>query len=168
MRFPLRGHSYLDCNRDMDLIELDLPTQWHQIVIEAQQKPHFSVIEWPQILFLGFASHIKGKHKASCSVPNRPVSELLLEAQHPHVRQVQRLAERALADSSGQATAALQDPGLSTNQSMQHPYPSATTNTMTFRCLKYPLPSLIMIIIQLLGVAENLQGCSTDEDTHDE
>ena len=88
IRFPIRGHSYLECDRDMGLIkqstDLDLPTQWVQVFRNACVKPSpFTVFHYDQNMFKAFKDFLKPDYKTSCPFKTRPLREVCIEASHP-------------------------------------------------------------------------------------
>lgn len=57
MTFPVRGHSYLECDKNMGLVNQKLPAEtpndWAQIFREARTRPcPFTVVEVHQNTFL--------------------------------------------------------------------------------------------------------------------
>ena len=90
IRFPIRGHSYLECDRDMALIkqstDIDLPEEWHQVFKEARAKPSpFNVIPCDQGMFKAYTEHLKPAYRASCPLKTRPVRELFVDVAHPQL-----------------------------------------------------------------------------------
>ena len=88
IRFPICGHSYLECDRDMALIkqstDLDLPSQWVQVFRNARVKPsRFTVIPCNQNMFKAFKDFLKPGYKTSCPFKTRPLREVYIEASHP-------------------------------------------------------------------------------------
>ncbi|GFO32634.1 hypothetical protein PoB_005913900 [Plakobranchus ocellatus] len=79
LRFPIQGHSHLECDRHMALIkqnmDVDLPHQWHQVFSEARVKPSpFHVIPCTQTMFLTYTDHLKAAYWATCPPENLPHS----------------------------------------------------------------------------------------------
>ena len=88
IRFPIRGHSYLECDRDMALIkqstDLDLSNQFVQVFRNARVKPSpFTVIPCDQNMFKEFKDFLKPGYKTSCLFKTRPLREVYIEASHP-------------------------------------------------------------------------------------
>ena len=88
IRFPIRGYSYLECDRDMTLIkqskDLDLPSQWVQVFRNARVMPSpFTVILFDQNMFKAFKDFLKPGYKTSCPFKTRPLREVYIKASHP-------------------------------------------------------------------------------------
>lgn len=90
MTFPERGHSYMECDRDMTLIPkkraAELPQDWYQAIREARVKPcPFTVIECDQTMIKDWVNFFdnSGYYKKTLTVPTRPIKEIRIEEAHP-------------------------------------------------------------------------------------
>ena len=88
LTFPIRGHSYMECDRDTGLVnqkaDVELPENWCRVLEEARAKPTpYNVIHFSRSQFLSFTDHMKLNFKATFLFPTRPVQEIRFEAQHP-------------------------------------------------------------------------------------
>lgn len=86
--FPIRGHSYLECDKNMGLINqkanIDLPREWWAVFKSARQSPTpFVVIECKRDMFLQFTNFLKPGFKPKCPIPTRPIRELVTNKSHP-------------------------------------------------------------------------------------
>ena len=88
--FPERGHSYMECDRDMGLINTKAPTSvpsdWMEEFRRARknQSP-FSVVEVTKEIILNFTDTLKPLYKKGCPVPTRPLREIRFNIQDPGV-----------------------------------------------------------------------------------
>ena len=73
--FPMRGHSYLECDKNMGLINqkarLETPDDWCNH-IRKNPKP-FVVVKCSQDMFKGFTAFLKPLYKPTCPFPTRPM-----------------------------------------------------------------------------------------------
>ena len=88
LTFPIRGHSYMEYDRDMGLVnqkaDVELPEDWCRVLEEATDKPTpYNIIRFSRNQFLSFTDHMKLNFKTTCPFPTRPVQEIQFEAQHP-------------------------------------------------------------------------------------
>lgn len=88
--FPERGHSYMECDRNMALIPkrkaAELPQDWYEAIRGARAKPSpFMVIECEQSMFKDWTKFFNtvGYYKKKLPVPIRPIKELKIEEIHP-------------------------------------------------------------------------------------
>lgn len=86
--FPIRGHSYLECDKNMGLInqkaDAELPNQWWEVFRSARKSPSpFVVVECEQCMFFYFSSFLQAHYKVKCPFPTRPIRELIIEREHP-------------------------------------------------------------------------------------
>ena len=85
IRFPIRGHSYLECDRDMAIVnqstQVDVPDDWINVIETARVKPSpFNVVKCDTEFFLNFNDHLKSGYKATSPFKTRPVRELIVNA----------------------------------------------------------------------------------------
>lgn len=90
--FPIRGHSYMECDRDMALVKTssraEIPDDWRKVIGEARQKPRpFIVIPLDGDEFFKISVMVKPLFKATCPVPTRPLREVLFSTTHPRLMQ---------------------------------------------------------------------------------
>ncbi|PSN42801.1 hypothetical protein C0J52_20545 [Blattella germanica] len=90
--FPIRGHSYLECDRNMSLIntksQTELPEDWIHVFQSARVKPSpFQVIDVDQVLLRNWTRFLQPMFKKKCPFPSRPIRQILFEA--GHIRLVQ-------------------------------------------------------------------------------
>ncbi|GFN95968.1 hypothetical protein PoB_002247400 [Plakobranchus ocellatus] len=88
--FPIRGHSYMECDRDMALINqkahVETPDGWIREFEAARKNPSpFNVVQVEQALFLGLTEHLKVLYRATCQVPTRPMREISFSQDHPRL-----------------------------------------------------------------------------------
>lgn len=85
--FPARGHSYLECDKNMGLInqkaKCELPSDWNDVILNARKKPTpFSVVEVQQNLVYNWTDFLKPFYKLKCPFATRPISEVSASQQH--------------------------------------------------------------------------------------
>lgn len=66
--FPIRGHSYLECDRDMNLINqksyVQRPEEWKDDIKNSRVKPFkFTVIDCKQDMFKAWTDFLKPMYK---------------------------------------------------------------------------------------------------------
>ena len=88
MHFPIRGHSYLECDKDMALIKqstpCELPSEWANVFAGARKNPlPYNVIKVPQDMILAIGTALKPQFRATCPIPTRSVRELKVEIETP-------------------------------------------------------------------------------------
>ncbi|RUS86935.1 hypothetical protein EGW08_005340 [Elysia chlorotica] len=92
LSFPIRGHSYMECDRDMAVINQKLPvntpSEWQQHFTTARQNPSpFNVIPVDQTLLMNVDKHIGNFFVAVCPVKTQPLREVIFSADHPRLMQ---------------------------------------------------------------------------------
>ncbi|GFR84559.1 hypothetical protein ElyMa_004153600 [Elysia marginata] len=88
--FPIRGHSYMECDRDMAVINqkarVEVRDDWIREFEAARKNPSpFNVVRANQSMFLGMAQHLKNLYRAACQVPTRPIRDIVFARQHPRL-----------------------------------------------------------------------------------
>lgn len=88
--FPIRGHSYLECDKNMGLINkkahAEVPKDWTEVFISARSKPSpFNVVEATSENFRQWTAFLKPFYKQKCPFPTRPVRELIIDKSHPRL-----------------------------------------------------------------------------------
>lgn len=88
MNFPIRGHSYLECDRNMASINqkkwVELPQDWIDEIESARAKPSpFHVVEVEREFIRDWSACLDELYVKKCPFPSRPVRELVAIRQHP-------------------------------------------------------------------------------------
>lgn len=80
--FPIRGHSYMECDRNMALIPKKIPAEvpedWYQAVENCRIKPNpFQVVRCTQEMFKDWNSFFNTlkMYKPKLAIPSRPIRE---------------------------------------------------------------------------------------------
>lgn len=76
--FPVRGHSYMECDKNMSFINqkanVELPEEWREVIRNSRTKPTpFGVINCDQTLFKSWSNFLKPFYKPKCPFPTRAV-----------------------------------------------------------------------------------------------
>ena len=88
LTFPVRGHSYMWCDRDFALIHkkatVELPSDWFACFRSARTRPTpYNGITMTQDDFINFSGLLKPLFKTVCPVPSRPIQELYFKRNAP-------------------------------------------------------------------------------------
>lgn len=88
--FPIRGHSYMECDKNMGLINSKARTQhpkdWIEIFRAARCKPApFKIEEVDQSMVRDWNSFLSSKYTKKCPFLSRPIRELKVSANHPRM-----------------------------------------------------------------------------------
>lgn len=89
MVFPVRGHSYMECDRNKGLsntkLYAEVPDDWISIVANARTKPSpFLVVKCDQSIFLGWTSYFqKLNFLQKCPFKSRPIREMEITVAQP-------------------------------------------------------------------------------------
>lgn len=88
--FPIRGHSYLECDRDMSLINqrsyVEVPEEWRCVIRNSRLKPSpFTVIDCKQDMFKAWTNFLKPMYKQTCPMPTRPIRCLRVDSSTPRL-----------------------------------------------------------------------------------
>lgn len=88
MTFPIRGHSYLECDRNMASINqkkwVEMPKDWVDEIESARAKPSpFHVVEVGKEIVRDWSGHLNQLYFKKCPFLSRPLRELVAEKQHP-------------------------------------------------------------------------------------
>ena len=88
IHFPVRGHSYLECDKDMGPVNqnarAEIPDEWREVLKTARKQPNpYKVIDMTQDKFYAFTMTLKPLYKASNPIATRPVCELYIDVEHP-------------------------------------------------------------------------------------
>lgn len=88
--FPVRGHSYLECDKNVGLVKqktrVEHPKEWNNVFEAARCKPSpFDIVDVHQNFFRTWTHHLDILYKKKCPFPSRPVRELIIEKEHPRL-----------------------------------------------------------------------------------
>lgn len=88
--FPVRGHSYMECDRDMGLVNqkipAELPEDWFNEVRSCRVKPEpFSVVEVDQSLLRNWTELLDTIYTTKPSYKSREIRELRIVQEHPRL-----------------------------------------------------------------------------------
>lgn len=88
--FPIRGHSYLECDKNMGLINqkirAEVPSDWIAAFQQARMKPSpFIVEECSQTMFRKWKEHLDGIYKKKAPFATRPIREYKVSHEHPRL-----------------------------------------------------------------------------------
>lgn len=92
MHFPIRGHSYLECDRNMSNINqtkwIELPNDWFDEFESSRVKPSpFVVIKVDKELVRKWTEQFNKLYSNKCPFKSRPVRELVATKNHPRLLQ---------------------------------------------------------------------------------
>jgi len=89
MIFPIRGHSYLECDRDMSLVNqkayTEVPNDWRDVIRNSRQKPTpFMVLDCEkEVEFLNWSDYFIDKYPKKNPIPTRPLRVLEVRKENP-------------------------------------------------------------------------------------
>ncbi|XP_072401358.1 uncharacterized protein [Diabrotica undecimpunctata] len=88
--FPMRGHSYLECDRDMALVcqktKAEVPQDWITEIRTCRTKPTpFQVIEVDQPMIRDWSTLLDCYYKKKCPFASRPIREFKISEDHPRI-----------------------------------------------------------------------------------
>lgn len=88
--FPARGHSYLECDKNMGLINqkarCELPDDWRHEIANARMKPEpFIIVDCKKEMFYGWGEFLNGYYRKKCPFAQRSIAEY-------HVKEDSKLA----------------------------------------------------------------------------
>lgn len=86
--FPVRGHSYLESDKDMGLIKTklraELPRDWMNIIKDARVKPSpFDVVEVDDAMIRDWTDFLQSRYRRKCPFPSRIIKEMKVDRGHP-------------------------------------------------------------------------------------
>lgn len=93
MTFPERGHSYLECDSNMALINqkavVEIPSGWNDEIVKARVKPQpFKVVSCEsQCKFLAWTTFLTSLYTKQCPFATRPIKLLVITEDHPRLIQ---------------------------------------------------------------------------------
>lgn len=81
MVFPVRGHSFMETDKDMGNINqkahIETPAQWADHIAESRNKPApFKVFVCDQVIFKSWTDYLTPKYKKKCPFKTRPIKEI--------------------------------------------------------------------------------------------
>lgn len=80
--FPIRGHSYLECDRNMSIVKqnsyTEVPEDWRDVLRNTRVKPTpFTVIDCGvDVVFQNWTDHLSSIYPKKCPFPTRPIRML--------------------------------------------------------------------------------------------
>lgn len=79
--YPIRGHTYLECDKNMALINqktpCEIPDDWRDEIRKSRSKPEpFHVIDCKQNIFHTWNDHLSQYFAKTCPFQTRPIREL--------------------------------------------------------------------------------------------
>lgn len=85
--FPIRGHSYMECDRNMSLINqkspCEVPEDWVNVIQNARVKPSpFQVFSVDYPFFRDWNSFLAPHYMKKNPIATRPVREILFQSEH--------------------------------------------------------------------------------------
>ncbi|KAG8241099.1 hypothetical protein J6590_098336 [Homalodisca vitripennis] len=85
---PIRGHSYLECDKNMALINqkapFEVPDDWRNDISNARSTPEpFKVVNCKQNVFQNWTDHLSPYFAKDCPFPTRPLRERKVEQLKP-------------------------------------------------------------------------------------
>ena len=88
--FPIRGHSYMECDKDMGLLNqktvVQKPDGWVEAFRTARATPTpFNVIEPDQDIFYNFGACLTNHFRKSSPMATRPIREMIIDIQEPRL-----------------------------------------------------------------------------------
>ena len=88
MTFPVTGHSYMECDKDIGLVKQTTPTHvpddWKDVIVQARKRPSpFNVIPFDHTNFFSYTKFLRSKYRITCPVQTRPIHELKFEESQP-------------------------------------------------------------------------------------
>lgn len=137
--YPIRGHSYLECDKNMGLINtkarMETPSDWEQNIITARVKPMpFNVISVSQTHVKQWTDFFSDKYTKKCPFPVQKMREFRVTRDHPRM-----ISHRDTYNGSY-----LQLPIISANQ-CKSLLPNDSTDNSHFE-FKLPQPSYNSLI----------------------
>lgn len=79
MVFPIRGHSYLECDRNMSLVNCnsytETPDDWREILLTSRIKPSpFTVVDCEKdVTFQSWTEYLEAHYSKKCNLKTRPI-----------------------------------------------------------------------------------------------
>ncbi|XP_065675039.1 uncharacterized protein LOC136091418 [Hydra vulgaris] len=88
LSFPIRGHSYMECDRDIIVINqkihIDTPADWCRYFEDARKSPSpFYIISVENTMLLNIEKHIKTLYFTSFPIQTQTLQEIVISKTHP-------------------------------------------------------------------------------------
>lgn len=88
MTFPVRGHSYMECDKDFGLVNqkatVEIPDHWAREFENARTKPcPFDVVKCTQNMFFAWTKYLSTSYRKVSPVATRPIKEIFIKSNHP-------------------------------------------------------------------------------------
>lgn len=89
--FPIRGHSYMECDRNMAYVNtksyVEIPEDWREVLLQSRVKPSpFKVVHCGKDMqFENWTEHLSNFYKPKCSIPTRPIRVLKMDTSNPNI-----------------------------------------------------------------------------------
>ena len=86
--FPIRGHSYLECDRDLSLINqkscVEVPEELREVIRNSHTKQSsFIVTDYKQEMFKAWTNFLKPMYQMKCPLSTRPIRCLNVDSSSP-------------------------------------------------------------------------------------
>ena len=90
LHFPVRGHSYMECDRDMvpvnQKLPLETPAAWRDHFAEARRNPSpFNVVAVTAVMLVAVDKSLKNFYYAACPFKVLSVREAIFSSEHPRL-----------------------------------------------------------------------------------
>ena len=85
--YPVRGHSYMECDKNVALINnktpAETPRDWREAIANARVKPSpFQLVECTNDLFKQWGKALTGNYSKKFSAETRPIRQLIFKAEN--------------------------------------------------------------------------------------
>lgn len=84
VHFPIRGHSYMESDRDMGSVSkvlkktIETPSEWFDEIRKCRTKPTpFNVPDVNQSMFKNWSKFLEKKYPSKCPIPTQPIREIV-------------------------------------------------------------------------------------------
>ena len=86
--YPIRGHSYLECDGDMSHVpqskRTEHPKDWENAIKSCRRNPSpYNVITLPQESYKGFTKFLNQDYRITSPICSRPIREMKFEENQP-------------------------------------------------------------------------------------
>ena len=86
--FPVRGHSYLECDADMAHVpqstRTEVPSDWEKAISLCRRNPlPYNVIKLPQADYKSFTEFLSQDYRKTSPMCSRPIREMKFEKDQP-------------------------------------------------------------------------------------
>lgn len=85
--YPIRGHSYMECDKNVALINqktpAETPEDWRNAIVSARVKPSpFNVVECTKDMFYSWGKCFSAKYQPKFKAETRPIKQLIFRAEN--------------------------------------------------------------------------------------